>query len=65
MVTLRFTLNRNGGVTARGIARSSGYPALDQEALAMVGRASPFPPFPRTMPQATVNLTVPVRFSLR
>ncbi len=65
VVTLSFTVNRNGGVTARGIARSSGYSALDQEVLAMVARAAPFPPFPEGMPQASVSLSVPIRFSLR
>ncbi len=65
VVTLSFTLSRNGSVLSRNIARSSGNPELDQEALAMVARASPFPQFPPGMNQASVNLSVPVRFSLR
>ena len=31
----------------------------------MVARASPFPQFPPGMTQSSVNLSVPVRFSLR
>jgi protein TonB len=65
VVTLSFTLSRSGAVLARSIARSSGYPELDQEVLAMVQRAAPFPPFPAGMGQASQQLTAPVRFSLR
>jgi protein TonB len=63
-VTLSFSLNRNGGVLAEHIVRSSGYPELDQEVLAMVQRAQPFPPFPPEMPQAHIDLIVPIRFTL-
>ncbi len=65
VVTLNFTLSRGGSVLARSIARSSGNSELDQEVLAMVARASPFPQFPPGMTQSSVNLSVPVRFSLR
>lgn len=65
VVTLNFTLSRAGAVLGRRIARSSGSSELDQEALAMVARAQPFPPFPAGMNQGSVNLSVPVRFSLR
>jgi protein TonB len=65
VVTLSFSLSRNGAVLSRAIVRSSGHSELDQEVLAMVMRAQPFPPFPASMTQARVNLSVPVRFSLR
>jgi periplasmic protein TonB len=65
VVTLRFSLGRNGKVLARSIAHSSGYAELDQAALAMVLRARPFPPFPSSVTQPRINLSVPVRFSLR
>ena len=65
VVTLSFTLSRGGSVLSRSIARSSGNSELDQEVLAMVARASPFPQFPPGMTQSSVNLSVPVRFSLR
>lgn len=65
VVTLSFTLSRGGSVLSRSIARSSGNSELDQEVLAMVARASPFPQFPPGMNQGSVSLTVPVRFSLR
>ena len=65
VVTLSFSLSRAGQVLSRSIARSSGHSELDQEVLAMVMRAQPFPAFPAGMTQARVNLAVPIRFSLR
>jgi protein TonB len=50
--TLRFTLDRDGKVINVEIARSSGNNVLDQEALAIVHRADPFPKFPAAKPQA-------------
>jgi protein TonB len=63
--TLNFTVDRNGRVTARSIVRSSGVAALDEEVLAMIKRAQPLPAFPAAMPQHSINLTVPIRFSLK
>jgi protein TonB len=64
-VTLAFTLSRSGSVLARHIVRGSGHSELDQEVLAMVQRAAPFPPFPAGMNQPSVQLSVPVNFALR
>jgi len=63
--TLTFTLSRSGAVLSHRIVRSSGSAELDQEVLAMVQRAAPFPPFPAGMSQASVHLSVPVNFALR
>jgi len=61
-----FTLDRQGRVTESRIARSSGAADLDQEALAMLRRAQPFPPWPpHDFAGERVNLTVPIRFSLK
>jgi periplasmic protein TonB len=65
VVTLSFTLDRNGKVLARSIARSSGVASLDEEVLTMVQRAQPLPAFPAAMVQQSVNLVVPIRFSLK
>ena len=64
-VTLSFTVDRSGRVLARSIIRSSGVSSLDEEVLAMIHRAQPLPAFPAAMIQQSVNLTVPIRFSLR
>jgi protein TonB len=65
VATLSFTVDRHGRVLARSITRSSGSAALDGEVLAMVQRAQPLPAFPPAMTQGSVNLVVPIRFSLR
>jgi len=65
VAVLSFSVDRNGRVLSRGIVRSSGSSALDQEVLALVMRAQPLPSFPPSMAQSTVRLSVPIRFSLR
>jgi protein TonB len=65
VVTLSFTMDRNGRVLARHIAKSSGSAALDAEALAMLQRAEPLPAFPASMGGETRSFNVPIRFSLR
>ena len=64
-MTLSLSVDRNGRVLARSISKSSGVAALDEEVLAMVQRAQPLPAFPPAMMQQSVNLVVPIRFSLR
>ena len=64
-VVLSFSMDRNGHVLSRSVARSSGVPELDQEVLAMIQRAQPLPAFPPAMPQARMSLTVPIRFNVR
>jgi protein TonB len=64
-VLITFTVDRHGQVLSRGIVRSSGNSELDQEALAMVIRAGPFPPVPPSIPGPTVQLPMPIRFSVR
>jgi periplasmic protein TonB len=61
---LAFTLDRQGHLIASWIVRSSGYAALDAEALALVHRVQPFPPPP---PELTgpLTLTVPILFNIR
>jgi protein TonB len=39
--------------------------ALDEEALALLRRAQPFPAPPRELPGERVDLTVPIRFNLK
>jgi periplasmic protein TonB len=58
-----FSLDRQGRVYEPRIVRSSGVAALDEEALALLERAQPFPPPPaREFPGERVSLSVPVRF---
>jgi len=64
-VILAFSVDRAGHVLERHIVRSSGFPELDNEVMSLVERAQPLPPFPSTMTQQQLDLTVPIRFSLR
>ncbi len=65
VVLLSFSLDRTVHVLAHHIARSSGFADLDNEVMAMIKRAEPLPAFPASMPQPQIDLTVPIRFSLR
>lgn len=65
VVLLHFRIDRNGRVLARHILRSSGSAVLDDEVIAMIERAQPLPAFPASMTQNELDLTVPIRFSLR
>jgi protein TonB len=60
-----FTLDRSGHVIDSRVLHSSGAPALDAEALALLQRAQPFPPPPAELAGPQVNLTVPIRFNLK
>ena len=60
-----FSLDRQGNVIDSRVVRSAGSAALDEEALAMLRRAQPFPKPPAEFGGAHVDLTVPVRFNLK
>ena len=60
-----FTLDRLGRVIHSRIVRSSGASMLDEEALALLARAQPFPPPPPEVPGEHVDLSVPIRFNLK
>jgi protein TonB len=63
--TVRFTIGAGGNVISAGLAGSSGQGVLDQAALAMVHRASPFPPIPASLGRGSMTFAAPVRFNLR
>jgi protein TonB len=65
VVLLSFSVDRNGRVLAHRIVQSSGHADLDQEVMEMIVRAQPLPAFPPSMTQSELDLTVPIRFSLR
>jgi protein TonB len=62
---LSFSLSRSGRVLSSRLAGSSGHAALDDETLAMVRRAQPFPAFPPDMKQTSMGFNVAVQFSIR
>ena len=62
VATVSFSLDGGGRVTSVRLANGSGIASIDQEVVAMVRRASPFPAPPDGRGQ---NFTVPVRFNMR
>jgi len=63
--TVSFSISSSGGVRSARLARSSGNRAFDQEVVAMVRRAAPFPPIPSAIGKSSMTFTVPVRFQPR
>jgi protein TonB len=64
-VRLHFVMDRAGNVLSFQVAGSSGWSDLDDEARALILRAQPLPPVPRNYPGQTLDLIVPIVFSLR
>jgi protein TonB len=65
VVQLAFSIDREGRVVSSAIMRSSGYPALDQETMATVRRAEPFPAPPHDLDGTKFDFTLPVKFNIR
>jgi protein TonB len=64
VVQLTFSLDRQGHVSGSRVTHSSGFTALDAEALALVQRVQPLPPPPPEVP-GPITLVVPIRFNIR
>ena len=64
-VTLNFKVDKRGHVLASRIVKSSGHSSLDEEVLAMLRRSEPLPAFGPAMAQSSIELTVPIQFSLQ
>ena len=63
VVMLHFVMDAQGKLVSFEIAKSSGRPVLDNEALALVQRAQ-LPPLPVGFPTSTLDAVVPIQFSL-
>ncbi|MBA2590180.1 MAG: energy transducer TonB [Alphaproteobacteria bacterium] len=64
VVMLHFVMNAQGKVISYEIAKSSGRPVLDSEALALIQRAQPLPALPADYPTRTLDAIVPIEFAL-
>ena len=65
VVMLHFVMDAQGKVLSAEIAKSSGRPVLDAEALALIQRAQPLPALPADYPTRTLDAVVPIEFSLQ
>lgn len=61
-VRLSFTLGRGGQVLSSRVGGSSGVPAFDALAMALVRQAQPFPAFPPEIVYGSMPINVPVEF---
>ena len=61
---LHFVMTADGKVQSFEIAKSSGRPVLDAEALALIQRAQPLPALPADFPTRTLDALVPIEFYL-
>ncbi len=64
VATVTFVIAADGSLQTQLLKRSSGDERLDKEALAMLKRASPFPPIPKAIGDGPLKLTLPIEFSL-
>ena len=62
VVLLGFSLDRGGRVLGGRVLRSSGHEVLDREALDLLYRVAPLPPFPPGIAAERLDLEVPIRF---
>ena len=60
---LTFTINSQGVVSASRLSKKSGQAIFDREALALIKRCSPFPPFPKELGRNSMQIRVPINFS--
>ena len=65
VVSVSFTLDRQGGVANSRIAKSSGSSVLDAEALDMIRRAAPFPTPPAEITDNELSFVIPIQFAAR
>ena len=61
---VEFTILKNGEVTNLNLV-SSGYRLLDREAQKIVIKSSPFPPIPESVGKNSIDLRIPINFSLQ
>lgn len=65
VVTVSFTIDRQGRVTNTRIMKGSGSALLDNEALEMLSRASPLPTPPEDAASGALNLSLPIQFNIK
>lgn len=63
--SLRVRIGRDGRVLERALVTSTGQPVLDQAALDMVRRASPFPAVPEGYAGPSFEFVAPIEYRLR
>jgi protein TonB len=65
MAIVRFTVDRTGRVVASDLMQNSGSSVLDEEAVALLKRVSPLPAPPESLPDALLQIDVPLWFGMK
>lgn len=65
VVTVGFVIDRQGRVLSSRIAKSSGFPVLDAEAVGVLSRSSPLPAPPADIGGDTLSLSMPIQFRVQ
>ncbi len=65
VVTVRFSVDRNGNVSNVSIRKSSGHDILDAATLQLLQRVAPLPRMPAAMQRDTVTVSLPIDYSLK
>lgn len=64
-VVLKLVIARKGNLVHATVVQSSGFPVLDEHALALVAEVQPFPAVPSAVPGGDLEVTVPVHYQLK
>jgi protein TonB len=64
-VAIRFTVDRNGGVSDVRLIRGSGHDVLDAATLALLQRVAPLPRMPASVPRDSMPMAVAIEYSLK
>jgi len=65
VVTLGFSIDRQGHVVSSRIVKSSGSAVLDADALTLIKRAAPLPAPPADIADVNLSFVVPIRYGAR
>ncbi|PIV64770.1 MAG: hypothetical protein COS11_00445 [bacterium (Candidatus Ratteibacteria) CG01_land_8_20_14_3_00_40_19] len=63
--SIKFIILSNGAVGKINLIRSSGFQILDQETIATIQRANPFPPLPKEVNLSSVQMELSLVFKLK
>lgn len=65
VANVSFSIDRSGKVISVHLDQSSGSALLDQEAIEVLSRASPFPQPPPDVTDVTINFALPIQFRIK
>ncbi|WP_294959330.1 energy transducer TonB [Sulfurovum sp.] len=64
VVSIRFTIYKDGHIGAIALMKKSSYTKLNQAAINILKRIGAFAPIPKELAKSTLSLTVPIRYKI-